>query len=269
MAALFAQKIAPQDEHAAVLPSRNFACAQSTQTSVHRRQRGSRVLERVVPTTVARASVLVGSDAKWGRWVAWGGGLFAKCMCLLSACSGSVIEKPAASGGVGGFGGEQSIRAGAGDSGGSSGTSGGGAAGFGAAADSGAAGAAPVCGCSGDYCQQSCGNRCVNLDLDPMNCGSCGYACSGRGDSCVDGQCRANVCNSAGSFVYLDCTEDPGCETPIDSAENCGACGAHAATAANTTPDCTCDGPCDTHFCRIGFGNCDHSQPDCETAYMS
>ncbi|MGC4093714.1 MAG: hypothetical protein QM756_38600 [Polyangiaceae bacterium] len=83
----------------------------------------------------------------------------------------------------------------------------------------------------------------------------------------MEGECQANFCDGVRSFAYLDCTAYPGCETPIDMPENCGGCGVHAVTAANTSADCTCGGACDVSMCQIGFGNCDHEQPDCETAY--
>ena len=61
-------------------------------------------------------------------------------------------------------------------------------------------GAGPQCGCSGDTCRESCGNRCVDTAYDPKNCGACGHACSGREDSCEDGQCRSEGCNTGSSF---------------------------------------------------------------------
>lgn len=155
---------------------------------------------------------------------------------------------------------------------GSAGTSPGGDGGGGVAGAGGSSvsdgGAGVLCGCSGDTCWEKCGGRCVDVAFDPNNCGACGHRCRRREDSCVDGECRANVCDDgAGSVAYLDCTDVPGCETPIDAPENCGGCGAHADVPANTAPDCTCDGPCDNNACQLGFGNCDHEQPDCETVY--
>jgi hypothetical protein len=45
-----------------------------------------------------------------------------------------------------------------------------------------------VCSCGAPYAQCS-GTSCTNTLTDPMNCGSCGHACSGATRYCVMGAC--------------------------------------------------------------------------------
>ncbi len=42
-------------------------------------------------------------------------------------------------------------------------------------------------GCFGG--QMWCGGQCVEVELDPANCGSCGHAC-GLGENCAGGICQ-------------------------------------------------------------------------------
>jgi hypothetical protein len=56
-------------------------------------------------------------------------------------------------------------------------------------------------------------------------CGSCTNNCAGRpnvdGVSCASGICSIESCISG----YGDCTNDPGCESKLDTITNCGTCG--------------------------------------------
>src|SRR5437899_3207768 len=62
---------------------------------------------------------------------------------------------------------------------------------------------------------------------------------------------------------FGDCTNQAGCETPLDTSTNCGRCG-NACTFANATS--SCDGTkCTTPVCVSGYGNCETCSPDCET----
>src|SRR6185369_3255953 len=64
------------------------------------------------------------------------------------------------------------------------------------------------------------------------------------------------------------CTTDLICETPLDTANDCGACGRPACDLANIRANCEPGGPaCMGLVCRPGYGNCARAVPDCETAY--
>lgn len=74
-----------------------------------------------------------------------------------------------------------------------------------------------------------CGERCVNLGVDPTNCGGCGTDCSRIGTNkngaafCSYGSC-GYVCQQG----WGDCNGNPedGCEVNLGSdQQNCGACG--------------------------------------------
>jgi len=80
------------------------------------------------------------------------------------------------------------------------------------------------------------GNVCTNLSSDNDNCGACGNKCPAHSititspnvvEHCVGGACGGIICAPA----YADCDGDMapttgnGCETRIDTLDNCGACG--------------------------------------------
>lgn len=72
-----------------------------------------------------------------------------------------------------------------------------------------------VCGCGGT------GN--IDLQTNPLNCGSCGNVCSfaHAGASCVAGNCQQGAC----SVGYGECdAAAAGCETDLKVDGNCGAC---------------------------------------------
>lgn len=70
----------------------------------------------------------------------------------------------------------------------------------------------PLCSCQGEDCEcvaecdqprAVCGTACVDLDVDPLNCGSCGFECAS--DLCEDGICAGAVPGN----VVLMCTGFP------------------------------------------------------------
>ncbi|RLB57427.1 MAG: hypothetical protein DRJ42_00375 [Deltaproteobacteria bacterium] len=110
-----------------------------------------------------------------------------------------------------------------------------------------------------------CGEtRCVNTEDDPANCGDCDMACSAPMNAepaCVERACAVS-CDAG--FDDCDGVLGNGCEAPLDSPADCGACGV----------DCSRDhavagcGAGECNFaCEIGFGDCDGMEANgCEMA---
>jgi len=69
----------------------------------------------------------------------------------------------------------------------------GGQAGAGGASGAGGGGPCTLACTTGRAC---CGNACVNLQNDPMNCGACGKRCAGSTSLCDGGNCVQPPCNS-------------------------------------------------------------------------
>lgn len=106
-------------------------------------------------------------------------------------------------------------------------------------------------------CDNDPANGCeVNLNADPLHCGTCPNACpSGPNStaSCVMGACRLTCADFFGN-----CDDNPanGCEVDIRSTtDHCGMCGNRCAFA-NAGASCT-NGICLPGNCMLGFGNCD------------
>jgi hypothetical protein len=108
-------------------------------------------------------------------------------------------------------------------------------------------------GCpTGETC---CEGRCVDVETDPANCGSCAATCTAPNASstCQSGRC-VNLCQPG--FGDCDRNGQNGCEVDLtSSAFHCGACGAACPMARESAV-------CDTGRCRIvscapGWGNCD------------
>jgi len=71
----------------------------------------------------------------------------------------------------------------------------------------------------------------VNFETDPNHCGSEGYKCADHvahafGFFCEGNKCNYTLCLSEGATAYADCNGDrtDGCETPINTTQNCGVC---------------------------------------------
>jgi len=68
-----------------------------------------------------------------------------------------------------------------------------------------------------------CGDQCVDVSVDPANCGGCGQGCN-PGDSCIFGNC-VQGCAVGATLCGIECV------TLDSDAGNCGGCG--TACAAN------------------------------------
>jgi hypothetical protein len=85
-----------------------------------------------------------------------------------------------------------------------------------------------TCADGTEYCSVETGNeidgQCVDLQLEPENCGACGHSC--KGASCVDGRCVDSDCNrelvtcvapesAAADCHGLDCVEFAAYTAPV------------------------------------------------------
>lgn len=121
-----------------------------------------------------------------------------------------------------------------------------------------------------DGCEQ-------NLD-DVRHCGACDHPCvpaNAAPGTCTNGMCLVTKCN--GGFADCNGLAADGCETRLDGAENCGACGVSCRLPHVTSPSCEklvdgyrcvvehdCDS--DTASCApIALQtNCDKGYADCD-----
>jgi len=81
-----------------------------------------------------------------------------------------------------------------------------------------------TCQCAGGKVE--CNGKCRDLTRDPGHCGACGTRCTSQDNTFVKGNtCSAGTCVFACKKGFGDCTDKAGCETDLDSEENCGGCG--------------------------------------------
>ncbi len=120
-------------------------------------------------------------------------------------------------------------------------------------------GACAVATCNLNYgnCDGLAANGCeVNTNTSPTNCGSCGSACSlaNATPACTGGACAIGACTAG----YGNCngrTSD-GCEAPLSSGTNCGACGNRCAAGTFCSAGaCVSSCPAGTTYCA-GSGSC-------------
>ncbi|HKU40170.1 MAG TPA: C-type lectin domain-containing protein [Polyangiales bacterium] len=110
------------------------------------------------------------------------------------------------------------------------------------------------------------GSSCESSLESPENCGACGRSCPARQNaaaSCVQGTCGIGACASG----FGDCNGivEDGCETALDTLQNCGACGQRCEKAS-------CQGGvCSAADCSTmpGLADCDHDEARCEVDLRS
>jgi hypothetical protein len=123
----------------------------------------------------------------------------------------------------------------------------------------------PTCNAGYGNCDGNANNGCeTNLNTDVSRCGSCTNVCSfaNAAASCVGGACQLGACNAG--WGNCDGNNANGCETPLDTVSNCGACNSTCTNAHGTTV-CT-SGAC-VPACATLWGNCDGNPSNgCETS---
>jgi hypothetical protein len=108
-----------------------------------------------------------------------------------------------------------------------------------------------------------CGDSCVSLETNPEHCGRCGNDCTDAPHASAT--CTARACGLLCDEGWGDCNgmAFDGCETPLDTLLDCGACGA-SCSRPNATADCA-GGTCSVIGCNAGFGDCNAMDGDgCE-----
>ena len=108
----------------------------------------------------------------------------------------------------------------------------------------------------------------TDVTSDTMNCGGCSEPCvAGPNQDVV---CTAGACSTRCRAGFGDCnaTEADGCETRVDTNENCGGCGVPC-TVTGGVGACT-GGTCAVVSCGAGLGDCDSSAATgCETNLLT
>ena len=120
--------------------------------------------------------------------------------------------------------------------------------------------------CVGGACSPVCAQGFADCDGNPNNgcetdttaslnhCGGCGMACAlaNANTQCAAGVCGIASCKSG--FADCDLTVGNGCEKPLNTVTDCGACGATCTNANGTT---SCAGGTCAPVCSGGFASCD------------
>lgn len=125
-----------------------------------------------------------------------------------------------------------------------------------------------IVACLGDYrsCDSVSSTGCETDTQSSMaHCGACGSPCSydNASATCDGGACVFEGCKPG----FDDCNSDlsDGCETRIDTVDNCGECG-RPCVFANASASCNA-GACQMGSCYAGFANCNGDIADgCETS---
>ncbi len=97
------------------------------------------------------------------------------------------------------------------------------------------------------------------------HCGACGHACNypNATATCVDGECQLSACDDG----YGDCDgiSNNGCETRLDTANNCGSCALACPDQVDHGTASCLDGRCQSTSCETGYMDCNEDGRDgCE-----
>ena len=112
-------------------------------------------------------------------------------------------------------------------------------------------------GCASDCpgSEEVCGRTCVDTTSDTDHCGGCGMPCPDRPNAVT--VCAAGSCDFVCMTGFDDCdgVPDNGCETALDTVDDCGTCG-NTCSYASGMPACNM-GACELAGCNPGFDDCD------------
>ena len=95
------------------------------------------------------------------------------------------------------------------------------------------------------------------------NCGQCGSACDtthSTPSSCMSGACQY-TCNTGWGDCQSSAPDLNGCETPLNTASNCNACGTACDTAHSLDAGCSATG-CTYGGCAAGYVDCHTAAPN-------
>ena len=116
-------------------------------------------------------------------------------------------------------------------------------------------------GCNTNHACET-GKTCCNASCVATNtvasCSGCGLACDtthSTGATCDGTTCAYTGCGTGFSDCKKTAPDVDGCETPITTVTDCGACG-RACAATNVAGTATCNGTACNSTCNAGYGNC-------------
>ena len=124
-----------------------------------------------------------------------------------------------------------------------------------------------VCNVCPSVTQTLCMSGCADLRTNPLNCGTCGHACSTAMRQQMT--CANGVCACEPGWADCDGNAANGCETNPrgTSVNHCGRCGNQCTVPTNATAVCR-EGVCGM-TCNAGWGDCDGmAATGCETPLM-
>lgn len=124
-------------------------------------------------------------------------------------------------------------------------------------------GCSPTCAVGWGNCDGIPDNGCETQLNTLTNCGQCLGSCKlpNAATSCDTGTCTITSCTPG----WGDCNGElaDGCETPLTTNQNCGAC-RKPCEIPNATTSCA-TGTCQAGACMPGFGDCSSTLAGCET----
>ena len=108
-------------------------------------------------------------------------------------------------------------------------------------------------------CNGSVSDGCeVNIQSDPLNCGTCGQNCGALPHAtagCMNAGCVIGACDPG--FGNCNKNDGDGCEAPLSSDPvNCGTCGKVCPAPPNVITTCAM-GACGSAGCNNGYADCD------------
>ncbi|MEZ4407965.1 MAG: hypothetical protein R3A52_16040 [Polyangiales bacterium] len=137
--------------------------------------------------------------------------------------------------------------------------------------------------CSGGVCNGACAAGFADCNTNKRtdgcetettsnvsNCGGCGNVCPTRANATAT--CASSACGFTCSAGFGNCNtmDGDGCEAPLDTVTNCGACGVTCPMRANATATCTGTPLACGFTCAAGFADCNAMPGDgCETTLAS